>query len=240
MTLRRVTLTDPRKEDYYYEEAIKTLRTNIQFTGMDVKVIVLTSCYPNEGKSDITFQLGREIAKMGKRILILDADIRKSSFLTRYGIDGEIKGLSQYLSGQAGGREILYETNYPNLSIVFAGPAAPNPSELLEQAAFARLLEIFKGHYDYILIDTPPIASVVDAAIIARHCDGAVLVVESNLVSRKAAARAKIQLERSGCRVLGGVLNKVDLKKDRYYSKYSYYYRREEEPERKAEDEAQL
>ena len=84
MAIQRVILTDSRKEDVFYEEAIKTLRTNMQFSGVETKSIVLTSCYPNEGKSDVAFQLAVEIGKMGKRVLIIDADIRKSSYIKRY------------------------------------------------------------------------------------------------------------------------------------------------------------
>ena len=86
MAEQKVIMTDPRQEDYFYQEAIKTLRTNIQFAGMDVKTILFTSCYPNEGKSDITFQLSQEIGKLGKKVLLLDADIRKSILASRYGV----------------------------------------------------------------------------------------------------------------------------------------------------------
>ena len=99
-----------------------------------------------------------------------------------------------------------------------------NPPELLEQEAFAALVRIARERYDYVLIDTPPIGSIIDAAIIAKQCDGAILVIESELVSYRVAVKAKEQLAMSGCRILGAVLNKVDTKKDRYYSKYSQYY----------------
>ncbi len=224
MAEQKVIMTDPKKADYFYEESIKTLRTNIQFTGVDVKTIVFTSCYPNEGKSDITFQLAMEIGKTGKRVLLIDADIRKSSFLTRYGVTQKTEGLSQFLSGQTGGDRIVYKTNFENVDMIFAGPVAPNPSELLEQEAFSRLVRMMREQYDYVLIDTPPIGSLIDAAVVAKQCDGAVLVIESELVSYKVALRAKEQLAMSGCRILGAVLNKVDVKKDRYYSKYNYYY----------------
>ena len=101
MAEQKVIMTDPRQEDYFYQEAIKTLRTNIQFAGMDVKTILFTSCYPNEGKSDITFQLSQEIGKLGKKVLLLDADIRKSILASRYGVGKQVQGLSNYLSGQA-------------------------------------------------------------------------------------------------------------------------------------------
>ena len=112
MAEQKVIMTDPRQEDYFYQEAIKTLRTNIQFAGMDVKTILFTSCYPNEGKSDITFQLSQEIGKLGKKVLLLDADIRKSILASRYGVGKQVQGLSNYLSGQASIAEIIYRTNY--------------------------------------------------------------------------------------------------------------------------------
>ena len=224
MTERRVIMTDPKQNDYFYEEAIKTLRTNIQFTGTEVKSIVITSCYPNEGKSDVVFQLALEIGKMGKKVLVLDADIRKSSYISRFQVKQKTAGLSQYLSGQSGLQDIVYSTNFRDVDIIFAGPAAPNPSELLAQESFASLVHTMRGKYDYVLVDTPPVGSLTDAAVVARQCDGAILVVESDLVSRRVALKAKQQLEMSACHILGAVLNKVDIKKNKYYSKYSYYY----------------
>lgn len=154
MAEQKVIMTDPRQEDYFYQEAIKTLRTNIQFAGMDVKTILFTSCYPNEGKSDITFQLSQEIGKLGKKVLLLDADIRKSILASRYGVGKQVQGLSNYLSGQASIAEIIYRTNYENMDIIFSGSFAPNPSELLGQEAFGTLLGAVREHYDYIIVDT--------------------------------------------------------------------------------------
>lgn len=224
MTERRVIMTDPKQNDYFYEEAIKTLRTNIQFTGTEVKSIVVTSCYPNEGKSDVVFQLALEIGKMGKKVLVLDADIRKSSYINRFQVKQKTEGLSQYLSGQSRLQDIVYSTNFQGVDIIFAGPTAPNPSELLAQEKFASLIHSMREKYDYVLADTPPVGSLTDAAVVARQCDGAIMVIESDLVSHRIAAKAKEQLEMSGCHILGAVLNKVDMKKNKYYSKYSYYY----------------
>ena len=224
MTGQKIIMTDPKTEDYFYEEAIKTLRTNIQFAEMDIKTITVTSCYPNEGKSDIAFQLAKEIGNMNKKVLFVDADIRKSSMMNRYQVKSRVSGLSQYLSGQVGRNEIFYNTNFPNLDIVFSGPMAPNPSELLEQESFEALMQFERSFYDYVIVDTPPIGSLIDAAVVAKQCDGAILVIESGAVSRKVAEKAKDQLEKSGCRVLGAVLNKVDMRRDRYYSKYSSKY----------------
>ncbi|HJD37118.1 MAG TPA: CpsD/CapB family tyrosine-protein kinase [Candidatus Blautia ornithocaccae] len=222
---QKIIMTDPRKADYFYEEAIKTLRTNIQFSGRDVKTILFTSCYPNEGKSDILFQLAKEIGKTGKKVLVLDADIRKSIYVRRYRINQSVNGLSQYLSGQVDRKWILYSTNFECVDMIFAGPSAPNPSELLEEKAFDELLEEKRNEYDFILIDTPPMANLVDASVVARRCDGAVLVIESELVSYKVAQKVQKQLQKSGCRILGAVLNKIDTKKDKYYSDYTKYAR---------------
>lgn len=217
---RRVVMTDPKKQDYFYNEAMKTLRTNIQFAGRDIKTVLVTSCFPNEGKSDVTFQLAREIGNMGKRVLFIDADIRKSNFISRYQVRRGTCGLSQYLSGQKEKEDICFTTNFENVDIIFAGTMAPNPSELLEDQSFRDLLAEMREKYDYILIDTPPVGSLIDAAIIAKFCDGAVIVIESERVSYRMAQRAKEQIELTGCRVIGAVLNKVDTAKERYYGKY--------------------
>lgn len=227
MTVQKVLMTDPKQSDYFYEEAIKTLRTNIQFTGKSIKTIVVSSCYPNEGKSDVVFQLAREFGNINKKALVIDADIRKSCYVSRYQIKHKIQGLSQYLSGQVNIEDIIYETNFQDVDMIFAGAIAPNPSELLEEEAFAELLSYVRDKYDYILVDTPPVSNLIDAAIVAKQCDGAILVIESELVSHKVAAKAKNQLERSGCRMLGAVLNKVDVKQDKYYGKYNGYYGKE-------------
>ena len=192
---QRVTLTDPRKLDYYYEEAIKTLRTNIQFSGRDIKTIMFTSCFPNEGKSDTLIQLAKEIGKAGKKVLLIDADIRKSTFIRRYHVRQSVKGLSQYLSGQVEQLGIYYSTNFENMDMIFAGPMAPNPSELLEERAFDELLATARQVYDYVLIDTPPVLEITDASIVARKCDGAVLVIESGRVKYRDAQKAQEQLK---------------------------------------------
>ena len=221
---QKVIMTDVRKKDYFYEEAIKTLRTNIQFTGKNIKTIMFTSCLPNEGKSDVAFQLAQEIGNMGKKVLLIDADIRRSVYVNRYKVKEKVKGLSQYLSGQLAKEFLTYQTNFLNVDIIFSGPIAPNPSELLEEASFSDLLKELRNTYDYIILDTPPLGSVTDAAIVAKECDGAVLVIESERVSYKLAQKVQEQLEKTGCKILGAVWNKVNIEKDKYYQKYDYYY----------------
>lgn len=233
--MKKIELTDERKQDYFYNEAIKTLRTNILLSGKSVKTILITSCFPNEGKSDITISLAQELGSIGKRVLLLDADIRKSALISRFGVAEEVRGLSEYLSGQTELKDLICATNYENLDIIFGGPMAPNPSGLLSEKLFRNFLKELREYYDYILIDTPPIANIIDAAVVAENCDGAVLVVEAGAVSYKVAQKAVKQLERTGCQILGSVLNKVDTKKDKYYSsyyrRYGSYYKKSENKE---------
>ena len=219
----RVELTDPRKSNYFYEEALKTLRTNIQFAGADIKTILVTSCFPNEGKSDVVFPARKGNGYGRRRRRCFWMRISENLSLCRdISWIVTVKGLSQYLSGQAPVRDILYGTNYENMDVIFAGPMAPNPSELLNGKVFAKLMIELKQRYDYVLIDTPPMANVVDAAIVGKVCDGAILLIESGFVGYRAAQKAIKQLEKSGTHMLGAVLNKVDTKKEKYYSYYSY------------------
>lgn len=234
--MKKIFLTDRRKSDYFYNEAIKTLRTNIQLSGQSIKTILVTSCYPNEGKSDVVLSLAQELGSIGKKVLLLDADIRKTAYAGRLGVQEEVQGLSQFLSGQINVSDMIYSTNYPNMDIVFGGPSAPNPSGLLSESVFRAFLKEIRDYYNYILIDTPPIGTVIDAAVIGRCCDGAVFLIEPGNVRYKDAQKAFAQLERSGCRILGAVMNKIDTKSDKYYSSYykhygEYYKRSEDEEE---------
>ena len=215
-----VALNRSMKDDYNYNEAIKTLRTNLQFCGNGIRVIMMTSSLPDEGKSDIAFALASSLTQIGKRTLLIDADIRKSVLVSRYQLEQEVCGLSQYLSGQKGLDEIVYATSVENLHVVFAGPYSPNPAELLEEELFASMVKQMREQYDYVIIDTPPMGNLIDGAIVARQCDGAVMVVESGAVSYRLEQRVKNQLDKSGCRILGVVLNKMSMERSGYYSKY--------------------
>lgn len=219
----RLELKNTERNDYYYEEAIKTLRTNIQFCGSSLKTILFTSTVSGEGKSATTVAVASSLGSIGKKVLLVDADIRKSVLVKRHEISGRPNGLSQYLSGQKKLGEVIYHTNMENVDMILAGPYSPNPAELLEEKLFTSLLEYARGEFDYIMIDTPPMASLIDGAIVARQCDGAVMVIESGAISYKVEQRVKAQLEKSGCRILGVVLNKVDVTAQGYYGAYGKY-----------------
>ena len=214
----------PIELDYYAREAYKILRTNIDFSGDDNQVIVLTSCQPNEGKSTTSLQLALSLEEKGEKVLFVDADMRKSVLSGKFRTNGKVIGLSHLLAGKAEVSEVLYKVAGKNLVTIFAGIVPPNPSELLGKKKFESFINSARKVYDHIIIDAPPIGSVIDAAIIAKVCDSAILVIESGAISKKFAMAVKEQLERSGCPILGTVLNKVERGKNGYYGKYGKAY----------------
>lgn len=237
--MKKLNLGELRPLSFQGSESYKSLRTNIQFCGDEVKVIAFTSSIPNEGKSVLVYRTSCAMAEAGKKVLMIDTDIRKSVLVNRLNISKPGKGLSEYLSGQCSLDDCLYETNIENLHMILTGPVAPNPSELLDSDRFKKLIAKARETYDYVFIDCPPLGSVIDAAIVAAAADGAILVIESDAVSRRFVQGVKQQLERSGCRILGAVLNKVEMEKrgsyGSYYKKYyGKYYENEEHKEKKA------
>lgn len=207
--------------NYECDEAFKALRTNLQFCGDDKKVILFTSCTPDEGKSTVVHHLAMSLANTGRRVLLIDADLRKSVMAGNYNISSSVKGLSHFLSGQAPLEEVLCGTDIETMSVILAGPMPPNPSELLAGETFKNLLAAARKTYDYVLVDCPPLGSVIDAAIAARYSDGAVIIVEAEAISYRFVQEIKGQLEKSECPILGVILNKVDIRGQKYY--YSYY-----------------
>ncbi len=212
--------------DFRSYEAYNTLRTNIQFCGKDIQTICITSCTPGEGKSTVSVRLAASLAETGKKVLFIDADLRKSVLIKRLKINQSVLGLSQFLSGMNTSEEITYGTNITGLDIIFTGPMPPNPSDLLSNKYFKELLQKEREVYDYIIIDTPPLGLVIDGANVAESCDGAVVVIQADANSYKFVQKIMKQLEKSNCRVLGAVLNKVETKHQaRYYGKkYKQYY----------------
>ena len=222
--MQTVTLKNVSK-DYRTNEAYKTLRTNLEFSGSDKKSIVLTSSTPSEGKSTVSLGLAISLAEGGRRVLLVDADLRKSVLMGRHRVMNEVKGLSHYLSGQASLSEVVCATQQEGMYMIFAGVVPPNPSELLGSARFLDLIEKAEKEYDYVIIDAPPLGSVIDAAVISKACDASVLVVAANTVSYKFIRTVKSQMEKTDCPILGVVLNKVNMKQNKYYGKYygNYY-----------------
>ena len=225
--MKKVTMNLPEIKDYRLTEGLNQLKTNLAFCGKDIKVITMTSSVPNEGQSSVSFDLSKTMAEGGKKILMVDADLRKSVLAAKYHIQGIDKGLSHYLTGQAEVEDIIYETEVEGLCITVAGPLSPDPTSILDSEQFQKFIDKVRDAYDYVILDAPPLGVVIDAVIIGKYCDGAVLVIEQGVIKRKVVQDVIKQLKRGGVRILGAVLNKVDERIGAYGSydyKYSYSY----------------
>lgn len=205
-------------------ESFKALRTNILFCGEDTKIISLTSATPNEGKTTVAINLAVSMAELGKRVLYIDADLRKSKLKQIHNLDNISYGLSHFLSGIKKFDEVVCSTNISNLSMVLAGIIPPNPSELLSSKYFKALLIKLKDIYDYIFIDTPSIGNITDTSVIARESDGIIIVIEADLISYKFEQKVLNDLKKSGCKILGAILNKVNMDEPGYYGRYYRKY----------------
>lgn len=227
--MEKIELKVWKTPSYARKEAFRTLRTNIQFCGDNIKSIVFTSFGENEGKSTIVMSLARSIADTGKRVLVIDTDIRKSVMVRELkprSVSGNnIYGLSHCLSGQKRIDDVTCEViQQPNLNIIFSGPFVPNSAELLDNRYMDLLIEYAKGKYDLVLLDASPLGFVIDSAVLATRCDGAVIVIAQGSCNRRQIAGVKKQLISSGVKVLGAVFNKVDISKKGYYGHYNGKY----------------
>ena len=223
----KVSFNTSAKNDYLTNEAFKSLRTNILFCGTELKTILITSSHENEGKSTVSSELCKSFAEIEKRVLLIDADLRKSVMLRKNSRTHDISGLSELLSDQASLEQVLYNTQHPNFDVIFCGHFPPNPVELVGSTKFKSLLDKLRESYDYIIIDTPPLGVVIDAAVMAAVCDGAILVVGGGKTRYREALEVKNQLTKSGCRLLGAILNQTEPNAAyyrRYYQKQKYEY----------------
>lgn len=226
--------------NYAGSEALNTICTNLTFAGRNLHRILITSNAPSEGKSWIAMHVAVKLAERGRRVLLVDADLRRSMMVQRCHMQFESKpvGLAHYLTGQCELDECVYATNYPGLCVLPAGRDVTNPVSLIDTPYFSDMLEELAKHFDMVLLDTPPIGAVIDAAEIAVDCDGAVLVVEYKKTRLREVAECKRQIEQSGTPVLGCVINKVafdGISEKRFYNR-SYYTRYQKDYRRKAGD----
>lgn len=228
--MKEVILEELAELDYKTVEAYRTLRTNLRFTGDDVKTVLFTSAMPNEGKSTVVFNLARSLNDSGNKVLVIDSDMRKSVLMGRYGArdakGGDLYGLSHYLSGQVDLNEALYwNEQMPNVGFIFSGTSVLNATELLEKKYFKKLVEAARDKFEYVLIDCAPLGAVIDAAVIAPLCDGAVIVTGQKDATSRMVVNVKKQLETAEIPILGVVMNKVRMNRGGRYGKYySQYY----------------
>ena len=212
---------------YAINEEMKSLRTNIQFSGKDKKVILLTSAVQNEGKTTLAVNLCRSFTELGKSVLLVDADMRKSVMKDRI-LSGKItKGLSHYLSGQCDLGEALYTDKTSGICLLPTGEYPPNPVELLAGEDMGDLVKFARNRFDYVIIDSAPLGVVTDAAVLAPFCDGAILVLNAGEIHYKMAQQVVAKLKNTNCTILGVILNQVNHQNNgRYYGKRYGYYRR--------------
>ena len=205
---------------YAVEEAMNRLRVNIKFCGKNTKKILLTSCVSNEGKTTVSTYLWKMLAEAGFPTVLVDVDLRKSVMMKRLQADyKEEKGLNHYLSGMAELNEVIYKTNIPNGYLVPCTQLLNNPSSLLEDARFKELLDTLAEKFRFVIVDTPPLGNV---------SDGTILVVRAGETSKSMIRQSINEIEQSGCKLLGTVLNRADVsgRAGRYgrYGKYGYGY----------------
>lgn len=204
------------------EEYYNALRTNIQLSGNNLKVITVSSVNPGEGKSTTSTNIAWAFARAGYKTLLIDADIRNSVMSGVFKSRERITGLTDYLAGTQDLSHGLCETNVENLFVIQSGAVSPNPTALLQSDNFERMIETLRKYFDYIIVDTAPIGVVIDAAIIVQKCDASILVTETGAAKRREVQKAKIQLEQTGTPFLGVILNKFDVQREKYGSYGSY------------------
>ena len=203
-------------------ESFRTLRSNLQFSefGKNIKLIVITSTSPNEGKSEVSINLAASLAQQGKKVIIIDADMRKPTQhqLTEL---NNTEGLSTFLLKKTGVDSINHLTiNDVNLDVLTSGPVPPNPAEMLASVSMEQTLKAFGDFYDYVIIDTPPLLATTDAQILASIADATLLVVDIKKTKRRQVIESRRRLDNVGAKLLGLVMNKINSHKDSYY----YYY----------------
>lgn len=210
-----------KNDNFAVREAYKTLRTNVRFClqGDSCKRICITSAMSGEGKSITFLNLAISIAEAGQKVLLIDADLRRPA-LARLAGKMPVPGLSNVLAGLVKPEEAINCEVYPNLDVIFSGDIPPNPSELLGADAFRGLIEELSLRYEYILIDAPPVNVVSDACIIANCVDGVLVLVRQGRSRKDYVKQAVNKLQLTGAKVLGFVLNGVQLETGQ---KYGYY-----------------
>jgi len=209
-------------------EAYKTLLAGIHYSTSvnGIKTILVTSAGPSEGKTTTLTNLGISAAQNGRKVLLVDSDIRKPSIHRIFGLRKDI-GLTDYLIGEAGLGHIVQETDIPNLSVIARGTSSPNPSGLISSERMKEFVELVKDKFDLILFDSPPCTVMADPLILANLMDAVVSVSQSGRFSRKMVGRGLDLLDGVNANVLGVVLNEVKERDRRYYYYYygySYYY----------------
>lgn len=213
--------------EFACQEAMNTLATNLFYCGDNVKTVMLTSRYADEGKSFTTLNLMRTLASLGKNVVLVDMDLRCSCIVSHYGIKfqtDQSKGLAHYLAGLCEIEDVVYQTNVTNAYMVPIGREVESSLQLLSSNRMQPLMEVLAQEFDIVLIDTPPVGVIVDGLEIAKYCSGALVVVSANRGRKREITEVVRQIKSTGCPVLGAVLNNVEFSS---FTNRTYYYKSE-------------
>jgi succinoglycan biosynthesis transport protein ExoP len=228
-SVKKIELANFLEPESGIAESYRSVRTSILLSTPEQppRVITVTSAYPKEGKTATVVNLAVSFSKLGKKVLVVDGDLRKPSIHKVFRAKNT-SGVSSFLVGKSQVEDVILKTEVQNLFIIPAGPAPPNPTELLDSRKMSTLLDTLKTNFDFIFIDSPPLIGIVDPVIIGRLCEGSILVVWGGKTHKNRIQKARADLDKYRIRTLGVVLNKVNMKKSvsyGYYSYYSYNYR---------------
>jgi capsular exopolysaccharide synthesis family protein len=208
-----------------FAESFRTLRTSLLLSAAEKppKVLVITSATPGDGKTTIAANIAIALAQNGRRVLLVDADMRSSGLHKQLALDNP-NGLSEFLAGMSDQLPAaISTTELPSLFVISAGKRSPTPAELLGSDQMRNLLQQWRGEYDHIVFDTPPALMVSDAAILASMSDGILLVVSNRKTDRQALVRTRNMLARGATRVIGIVFNRLQANSPDYYAYYGIY-----------------
>lgn len=213
----------------YYVEAYKMIATNIEFIAVaqDCKNIMVTSAIENEGKTNCAVNLSLALAGYGKNVCLVDCDLRRPSI---HRLKRHADGLTHVLKGEVKLDDAVFQYQYQdsNLNILLAGMIPPNPTELIASKKMQSVVSELSEKFDYVIYDTPPCLGISDVSVLGRYMDAAIIVVKHNSTDKRPAARAKVNLENAGIKVIGAILTEYkadsDVSNSYYYSYGGYYY----------------
>ena len=221
--LERRGLTVASEDRTPAAEAYRVLRTNLQFSTLDARALLVSSANPKEGKTTTVANLGVAIAQTGQRVIVVDSDLRRPALHGIFGLSSAAGLTNALLLGGQDLEQLLQQTRFENLRVLASGPLPPNPAELLNSPRMDSVIQTLRQRADILLFDSPPTGAVADASILAAKVDGAILVVDAGRPRAEALRSACEALSRSKTKVLGAVLNKLTDRGGGYYTYGSYY-----------------
>lgn len=223
---RILKLSLDKSAPFMYQEAYKSLRTNLNFISStsDVKSVIITSAIPRESKSNVAVNIAINMATEGKKVILVDCDLRKPVLHRYLRVGHHPNGLTDVLAGEASLEDAIVRFKDVKVHLLPAGTIPPNPSEMLSQERMKKLVEKLKETYDFVILDAPPVSVVTDAAVLGHYVDGAILVVRSKFAPKETVQLAKQKLENVDIKILGVVLTRYNAKNATKNSAYTYSY----------------